>query len=206
VGQVEKQPQTLPRPQHLLGVTRMIAQPITQRLTIDEFIELEDRPENADKILELIDGEVVEKMGSFKPSRIASRIAYFVENFLMAHPIGFVTGADGSYRVGSDMLIPDVGYIARERMPEIPEREVLTAPDLAVEVLSPTDSKRQTRRKAERYLDHGTRLVWLVFPETREVEVYAADADVVTVGIDGALDGGDVLPGFTLPVRSIFPE
>jgi Uma2 family endonuclease len=101
--------------------------------------------------------------------------------------------------------MPDVGYISRARMPETPRREVLVAPDLAVEVKSPTDSKRKMRIKAEDYLAYGTKLVWLVFRDEQLVEVYSPDQeDVIIVGIDGVVDGGDVLPGFTLPVARIF--
>lgn len=98
------------------------------------------------------------------------------------------------------MLIPDVGYIARERLLREPEREVPTFPDLAVEVKSLNDTKRALRRKAEKYLSAGTRLVWLVFPDEKVIEVYQPDEDVITASMDAVLDGGDVLPGFTIKV------
>jgi Uma2 family endonuclease len=75
---------------------------------------------------------------------------------------------------------------------------------MAVEVKSPTDSKREMRRKAEKYLAYGTRLVWLVFPDEQTVEVYVPDEDVKMVGIEGILDGVNVLPGFALAVKDIF--
>jgi Uma2 family endonuclease len=77
-------------------------------------------------------------------------------------------------------------------------------PDLAVEVKSPTDSKRKMRQKAEKYLELGTRLVCLVFPDEQLVEVYRADEDVREVGVDQTVDAGDLLPGFSLTVREIF--
>jgi Uma2 family endonuclease len=169
----------------------------------DEFLALENLPDNAGRILELIDGEIVEKLPSFSPSRIAMLIGHFLLNF--AHNLGYVTGADGGYVMSErDVFNPDVGYISKERLPVLPEREVPVPPDLAVEVKSPTDTKRALRLKVERYLAAGTRLVWLVFPEERVVEVYRPSEDVHSVGIDGVLDGGDVLPGFTLKVRDIF--
>jgi Uma2 family endonuclease len=85
-----------------------------------------------------------------------------------------------------------------------PPSEVQGAPDLAVEVKSPTDSKPDMRQKAEDYPRFGTLMVWLVFPDDLEVEIYVPDKDVQTVKIDGTLDGGAVLPGFTLAVREIF--
>jgi Uma2 family endonuclease len=175
--------------------------------TYADYSAIQGLPENADKILELIDGEIVEKMPSFTPSRVASRFNYYIMQYLMDDEIGYVTVADGGYVLSDEHTFnPDVGYISKARLPKIPDREVLVAPDLAIEVKSPTDSKRAMRRKAEIYLAHGTRMVWLVFPDDKIVEVYVPDQDVETVGIDGTLNGGDVLPGFTLPVKNIFPE
>jgi Uma2 family endonuclease len=169
----------------------------------NEFLALESLPENAGRILELVNGEIVEKLPSFKPSKLAMRIGHFLLSF--ADDLGHVTGADGGYVMSeTDVFNPDVGYISKKRLPVLPEREVPVPPDLAVEVKSPTDTKRALRLKVERYLAAGTRLVWLVFPEERVVEVYTPSEDVHTVGIDGLLDGGDVLPGFTLKVKDIF--
>jgi Uma2 family endonuclease len=176
-----------------------------QLLTLDEYHRIIDLPENRDRIFELIDGELIEKMPSFTPSRIALRIGSRFTLYLDKHDLGYVSGADGGYVMpDGNVLIPDVAFISKVRMPEIPDREALVSPDLAVEVMSPTDRKRALRRKAERYLELGTRMVWLIFPDEQIVEVYVIDEDVITVGIDGILDGGDVLPGFLLPVRDIF--
>lgn len=176
-----------------------------QLYTLDEYHSILDMPENRDRILELIDGELVEKMPSFTPSRIAMNISFFFKLYLREHPLGYVTGADGGYIMpNGNVLIPDVGYISKVRLPEEPEREAPVPPDLAVEVKSPTDSKRAMRRKAERYLELGTRIVWLVFPDEQQVEVYLSNEDVKTVGVDGTLEGGEVLPGFTLSVRELF--
>lgn len=176
-----------------------------QRYTLEAFHAFSQRPENRDRLFELIDGEVVEKVESFIPSRIAGWISTYINMYLLRNPIGYVTGADGSYILSPEHeFMPDVGYISKQRLPEIPMHEVRGAPDLAVEVLSPTDSKRELRRKAEDYLRFGARMVWLIFPETQRVEVYTVDDDVVELDAAGILDGGEVLPGFTLPVRDIF--
>lgn len=178
-----------------------------QRYTIDEFHAYVEKPENRDRLFELINGEIVEKMASFTPSRIAARISHKISSYLDQNDIGYVTGADGSYILSPEHeFMPDVGYISKERLPQEPEREVQGAPDLAVEVKSPTDSKRGLRQKAEDYLRFGTKLVWLVFPEEKRIEVYEPDQDVLEFGIDDTLDGGDVLPDFKLAVRDIFPN
>jgi len=175
--------------------------------TYAEYADIISRPENANRILELIDGELVEKDRGFAPSEIAATAAFYIVQYVMGHHTGYVTGADGGYILDDDnTFIPDVGYISKARLPKRPSREAPVAPDLAVEVKSPTDRKRDMRLKAEKYLASGTKMVWLVFPEDQEVEVYEPDKDVVNIGIDGILDGGAVLPGFQLPVGKIFPE
>jgi Uma2 family endonuclease len=174
--------------------------------TLSEFHAFAERSENKNRLFELIAGEIVEKMASFKSSRIAMHIGHLLSNYLDQNSIGYVTGSDGSYILSEDdEFMPDVGYISKARLPVEPEREVQGPPDLAVEVKSPTDTKRQLRRKAEDYMRFGTKMAWLVFPDEQSVEVYLPDQDVITVGLDGTLNGGDVLPGFTLPVRDIFP-
>lgn len=174
-------------------------------LTLEDYHAICDLPENEGRILELIDGEIVEKMASFEPSQIASRINGFAFIFLLSHPIGYLTGEAGGYVMAPGHVYnPDVGFISKARLPDKPEREAPIPPDFAVEVKSPSDRKRAMRRKAERYLEFGTKLVWLVFPEEQLVEVYMPDQDVMVVGIDGVLDGGTILPGFSLAVRQIF--
>lgn len=184
-------------------------QPETKtRYTLAAFHAFVDQPENADRHFELIDGEIIEKVGSFIPSEIAITVATFIKLYLREHRIGYVTGADGSYALSEENeFIPDVAYISKERMPEKPKREATVAPDLAVEVKSPNDRVRALRRKAERYLELGTKIVWLIFPESKTVEVYSvSEEDVQTFKIGDTLTGGDVLPDFTLAVKDIFEE
>jgi Uma2 family endonuclease len=171
----------------------------------DDYVKFQDLPENEGRIFELIEGEIVEKMPSFEPSEIAITIGYYCKGYLIQNPIGRLSGADGGYIMSDeDTFNPDIGYISKKRMPEKPSREAPMPPDFAVEVKSPTDSKRKMRHKAEKYLAYGTQLVWLVFPDEQAIEVYVPDEDVKTVTIEGILDGYDVLPGFILAVKDIF--
>lgn len=181
-------------------------QPETKtRYTLAEFHAFANDPDNADKLYELIDGEIVKKTGYFTPSEIAVTIGMYIGIWARETRLGYVTGADGSYAISDDNeFIPDVGYISKERLPDIPSRGAPVPPDLAVEVKSPNDRVRAMRRKTEKYLERGTKLVWLVFPDEQIVEVYATDADVQVFKIGDTLTGGDVLPGFTLVVKDIF--
>jgi Uma2 family endonuclease len=170
-----------------------------------DYAKFQNLPENAGRIFELIDGEIVEKMPSFVPSNIAAKVIYYMQGHNLQNDLGYVTGADGGYILSDeDTFNPDVGYISKAHLPEKPSREVIGPPDMAVEIKSPTDSKREMRRKAEKYLAYGTQLVWLIFPDEQTVEVYVPDEDVKTVGFEGTLDGANVLPGFTLAVKDIF--
>lgn len=170
-----------------------------------DFLAWSALPENQNRLFELIHGEIFEKVVSFKPAKLILRIQGLIGNFLDQNPVGYVTGAEDTYVLADEhAFMPDVGYISRARLPEEPEREVLTAPDLAIEVKAPTDSKRAMRNKAEIYLAFGTQMVWLVFPDERLVEVYMSDHDVIEVRAGGTLDGGELLPGFKLAVNDIF--
>jgi Uma2 family endonuclease len=121
-----------------------------------------------------------------------------------------VTAAETGYIVHTNeagtatILAPDVGFIAKARVPREPVRSYLhLAPDLAVEVVSPNDSASEIHVKVNKYLQYGTRAVWVAYPETHTVAVHTASG-AKTLTESETLDGGDILPGFTLPVREIF--
>ena len=177
-----------------------------KRHTIEEFDTWVALPENAERLFEFVGGEIVEvpsnPYSSYVSSRIIRRMGAFVED----HDLGYVTGKAGGYMVLGERYAPDVAYISRERQPELPEEGYNpNPPDLAVEVVSPSDDLKRLQIKVVNYLAAGT-VVWVVYSETREVEIYAPGKAVKIVDINGVLDGGDVLPGFTLPVKEIFPE
>lgn len=178
----------------------------TRQYTAEEFDQLVELPENAARRLEYIGGEIVEVVSNNYSSVIASTINFFIQLYLREKEIaGYVTGADGGYIVSGERYIPDMAFISSARQPE-PSRAAYNPnpPDLAVEVLSPGNDPGVIRFKIYNYLKAGT-VVWVVDPEKKLVEVYAAD-DAKKIGIDGALDGGAVLPGFTLAVKDIFPD
>ena len=101
---------------------------------------------------------------------------------------------------------PDIAFTSVERLPldaDVPGYAEVV-PDLVVEIVSPSDSRRGVNDKARMWLSHGVRLVWVVHPETRTVDVHRADHDAATLGEDDALDGMDVLPGFSCAVKAVF--
>ncbi len=178
--------------------------------TIQEFLEIAQLPENADKRLELIEGVIrVMPPSSRKNTVVAIRIARFLGNHVDEHDLGYVTGADGGYELGPNTVpIPDVGFISKERAAGLAGVTFPVAPDLAVEVISPSETVRMVLDKVRAYLLAGTQMVWAVDAEDIVVDVYRlAENDTInvqTIDANGVLDGGSVLLGFKLAVKEIF--
>lgn len=178
-----------------------------QRLyTVEEFEQFADAPENADRLLELIDGEVVEKLPTQEHGLITGNIYGPLWNFVQRHRNGRVV-MEVRHRVPGDTRnarMPDISF-TRGNKPIVKKGSVPQMPNLAVEVKSLDDSLKEMREKARYYLAHGTRLVWLMIPEKRLVEVYTPDLEEVLTEND-TLSGQDVLPDFSLAIRSIFMD
>ncbi len=177
-------------------------------LTAEQFWKIAISPENEERRFELEDGVIVEMAPSSAVNSVtAMRIGYFLNAFVIPRNLGYVTGADGGYQLGLRRVRqPDVGYISRERAGEL-SREFTLAPDLAVEIVSPDED---VFKKAREYLQAGTSLVWAVYTEEKTVYVMRLDEDGGIYSrpydLDSTLDGGNVLPDFSLTVRDIFPE
>ncbi len=185
---------------------RIRTNPAPGTATEQDVIDIEERES---RLCELVDGVLVEKTVGIYESNLASRLIYFLNAFVLKLDLGVVTAPDGMMRLAAGLVrIPDVSFISwnqlpGRRVPRVPIAEL--APDLAVEVISPSNTSREMERKRQEYLAAGVRLVWYVFPEQQEVHVYSADRhDVLT--IDQAISGGDVLPGFTLGLRNLFEK
>ena len=175
-----------------------------KRVTAAEFEELVNLPENADKLFELIGGEIYEVPTNAYCSKIASIISGYIFMYLLQHNIGHLTGEQGGYWVFGERYAPDVGYISYERQPELAKTGYNpNPPELAVEVFSPTDSEKRLSTKIGNYIAAGT-VVWVVYPEDREVVVFVPGHSTQTLSIDDIIEGGTVLPEFKLPVRDIF--
>jgi Uma2 family endonuclease len=181
------------------------------RYTVADLRALESLPENQDKRFELLNGEIYE-VGRPSPlhTEVIGTIYFWFRSFLVEHPeLGkaFVDGC--SYILpNGDELAPDVSFVARARLPDPLPGQFTFAPDLAVEVFSPSNREREMYDKAESYLKCGTRVVWIVYPVEQVVDVLhlTAEGDLLArkVARGGALDGEDVLPGFSLPLAQIF--
>lgn len=158
---------------------------------------------------ELVDGTLVEKAMGWKEAGLAFWIGFRLQEYLQTNNLGPVVGADGTVRLRERLVrIPDLAFFLWENVPpddELPQIPDL-APDLAVEVISPSNTVREMARKRREYFRAGTRLVWQVYPVRREVEVYTSANRSRTLGLTDALDGGTLLPGFRLPLADLFAE
>lgn len=184
---------------------RIRMRPAPGTATIHDVVRIEQR-EN--RLFELVDGVLVEKVMGFAESRIAIVIAAALEQFVNKDDLGVVTGPDGMIRFPDNLVrVPDVAYVPWS---EFPEEEVTdepvpaVVPDLAVEVLSKANTPGEMARKLREYFRAGVRLVWFVDPKSKSVTVYTSPTRSKVVPPSGALDGGKVLPGFVLPVATIF--
>ncbi len=173
-------------------------------MTIREFEQFVLLPENTERRFELIDGEIVEMAPSrTRNSRFGLVIASVVYHFCHEHDLPTnMSGADGAYDIQGHILAPDFAYKRAPVSDEYPDPE---PPLWVVEVISPTDKAPDIREKRQIYQDAGI-LYWEMYPKAQKIDVYAPGQPPRTVGIDGTLDGGDVLPGFTLAARELFGE
>jgi Uma2 family endonuclease len=181
---------------------------IQKRLyTPAEFERFLQLPENADKRFELINGEIYEVPSNAYCSEIAMLIVHFLLRFILEHGIaGHVTGEGGGYIVAGARCAPDAAYLSAARQKVLAKQGYNPiAPELAVEVVSPTDKEDELAEKLEKYAAAKV-LVWVVYPERKVVEIFSPGKPRKVVGIDGELTGEDVLPGFVLPVHRIFPR
>ena len=160
------------------------------------------------KQCELIDGVLVEKAMGFKESFLASWLGRRLGNFAEQHDLGIVLGADGTVELfPGQVRIPDVAFYSWAKLPgrHIPDDPIPElSPDLAVEVLSRTNTRGEMFAKRKDYFFAGVKLVWFVDPRARTVEVFTAPDQATVLTDADTLAGGDVLPGFSLPVADLF--
>lgn len=181
------------------------------KYTSAEFWEFVSADENYARRFERIDGEIIELMpAGIYAGVVTNLIATFVTVFVLAHRLGFVSSAEAGYDMSEDdTFAPDIAFVSRQRQTEIPQTGFNPIPpDFAVEVVSPSDlehRKERIEKKLAKYREIRIPLLWYAYPNRKEVDVYVNGEFVKTVGIDGTLDGGGVLPGFTLAVCDIFP-
>lgn len=158
---------------------------------------------------ELVDGRLVERNVSIESSMIAAIINGRLIAFVLANRLGWVFQADGGLQIFTStperVRFGDGAFISRRRMPERPGHGHLkVAPELVIEVISPNDEAADVNAKVREYLAAGVLLIWVVYPESRSIDIYRASANNSQLSDQDTLTGEDVVPGFELPVSEIF--
>ena len=161
-----------------------------------------------DKRVELVRGVmVVREPAGYHHGEITARLTRVLVDYAEAHDLGRVLAGDAGFTIATNpdtVRGPDVAFVRRERVPHpSPVGYAAFAPDLVIEVLSPSDRPGELLGKVADWLTAGTRLVWVIDPERRLARVYRQDGSETIVPGDGALDGEDVLPGFDCRLASI---
>jgi Uma2 family endonuclease len=177
----------------------------TRPITIQEFERI-----TLDGRWELIDGEPVEMTPSAdESSSIGATILGFLAQYVRESRLGRLYGADGGFVLFPDratVRVPDAAFVRADRAPQGEARKSFPrlAPDLVVEVLSPSDRASEVVAKLEMYQEAGVPLIWLIDPDNETITIIAAGQPTRVVKPGETFDGGDVLPGFTVPVAEIF--
>ena len=160
------------------------------------------------RLVELVDGTLVEKAVGQRESRIAVELIYLLIGYMKVHDIGWVSGPDGMARMrGGNVREPDVSVFPFSMFPhEVMPREKVAsvAPALAVEVLSESNTVAEIAKKLVELFASGTALAWVIDPEKRVARVHTAAATFTTLDDTGVLDGGDVVPGFRCTLAELF--
>jgi Uma2 family endonuclease len=187
---------------------RVRFRPAPGTATEKDVLAIRNSPER--RLCELVDGVLVEKAIGFRESYLGGILTSIVWTFVRQRNLGLVIGASGMMRLMAGLvLIPDAAFISWSRLPN---RRVPTeplpdvAPDLAVAVLRAGNTAREMARKRQNYFAAGVQVVWQVDPRTRTVEVFTTPDQSTILHEAQTLDGGTVLPGFTLPLQELFSE
>lgn len=197
------------RLQELGGIVagRVRSTPAPGTANLEDLVHANDHTK---PLCELIDNSLVEKAVGFEASVVAVTISGLLRSFVVSHRLGIVSGADGMFRLlASSVRGPDVAFLSRARFPsgQFPQEAYpALAPDLAIEVLSPGNTKAEMMRKRIEYFHSGVRLVWIVDCRSRSVAVYTSPVDVTVLDEEAKIAGGDVLPGFECLVAEFFGD
>jgi Uma2 family endonuclease len=190
-----------------IPLDRIRFRPYPGTATVQDAIDIQQQE---GKLCELVEGVLLEKAVGYNESSLAVFLAGLLNAFVIPRNLGLVTGPDGTVELMADLVrIPDVTFTRWDRLPGCrrPTAPVpRLAPNLAVEVLSRSNTPGEMAVKRQDYFAAGVELVWEIAPNTRTVAVYTSVTDVTMLTAADTLDGGAVLPGFTLSVQDLFAE
>jgi Uma2 family endonuclease len=203
-------PQTIAELVQQLGdipLDRIRTQPPPGTATLADVIECEGKQ---GCLCELVDGVLVEKAMGYREGLIEMILGAALVNYNRVKRLGVITSASSMHQLQPNLVrLPDIGYAFWSRFPQgrVTDDPVpRLAPDVAVEVLSPSNTRGEMERKRAEYFAAGTQLVWMVDLDERTITVYTAPDRFALLRETDTLDGGQVLPGFSLPLNELFAE
>ena len=175
--------------------------------TVQDVIDIQQRE---GRLCELVEGALLEKAVGYTESQLAFFLGNFLNAFVIPRNLGILTGPDGTMELMAGLVrIPDVAFTSWDRMPgrRRPDSPVPhLAPNLAVEILSRSNTPGEMAVKRQDYFTAGVEVVWEIDPRARTVAVYTSPTASTTLAPAETLDGGQVLPGFTLALQQLFAE
>ncbi len=164
--------------------------------------------DHGNRLCELVDGILVEKIMGYEEGHLALWLGGLISVYAEEHDLGIAAGADATMRLMPGLVrIPDVSFVGWDRLPnrKCPKEAIPDlVPHLAVEVLSEGNTPAEMERKRKEYFRAGVEIVWIVDPDRRIVDVYTAPDEHSRLMETDTLDGGDLLPGFRLPLDRLF--
>jgi Uma2 family endonuclease len=189
----------------MIPAERILLDPAPGTATEEDVTFMDD---HRNRLCELVDGVLVEKAMGAKESLLAADLIFAIKLYLRKRDLGVVLATDGFLRLVVGLVrAPDVSFISWGRLPrgEFPDEPIPSLiPDLAIEVVSQSNTKKEIARKLREYFETGVRLAWVVRPKESEVDVYTSLTKVRVLGVGDTLTGGKVLPGFKLPLAKLF--
>lgn len=174
--------------------------------TDDELLAL---PDDGNKY-EVMKGELIVSPAGIEHEEVGVRLILALGNFVRQHKLGIVCGSSAGYHMkAGSFLSPDVSFISKERLQGLkraPKKFFKGGPDLAVEILSPSDTVEKLHEKIVEYFENGTRLMWVINLEEQFVLVYRTPQPDQLLHSRDMLDGEQIVPGFKLPLAELFAE
>lgn len=168
-------------------------------MTLEEFLE------NDLEGYEYAKGELVPMPPtSMEHGEISINIIRYLDMHVYKHQLGRLYTAETTFQLDDRLVKPDVAFVSMERLPENRRKGSPVPPDLAIEIVSPTDKHYDVTEKALAYLKAGTRFVWVIEPVAKTVMVYRSETDSTMLNYEDTLTGEDVVPGFACPVAQLF--
>ena len=186
------------RQQDARGITQETLPP-PKKMTLEEFLESDLEG------YEYVKGEVIPMPpASWEHGLISARVFLRLGTYVEENRLGAVVTPDTGFQVGERFLKPDVAFLSTAHLPDDTSKASPVPPDLAVEVVSPSDVFRRVIEKAFAYLEAGTQMVWIVEPTSQTVRVYRSRTDIKVLTYEDTLTGEDVVEGFSCQVSQLF--